>query len=485
MKPINEIPRKPSRDSALASQSPLPLPFKNRSFLYFLTTQALGAFNDNVFKQLVLLLGIGYMMSGINYQATVQFLFAVPFLIFSGLAGDLSDRFSKGRLMTACKVAEIVIALAGVGAFLLATDSATGNAGAPPYLWLLALVVFVLGSQSAFFGPPKYGGLPELVREGDLAPATGLTQMTTFLAIIFGVSLAGLLADIFADRLYLAGLVTVTIAGLGTLTSLGIARCPATAPRRQISLRSFGSVLPTLSSIIHSDPLMFRIMIVYSWFWFVGGVTLTAINALGRLQLGLNNFQTSLMVATTSIGIAAGSVIVGRMSRGKVRLGLIVPGMALMVFCQLGLFLLPLHTPTPDELELLNHLKNTPVEMQDKTPIVPVASEEIRTLCFGFLFLMGAASGFFSVPLLTFIQARPPSSEKGRVFAAVNWLNWVFIVASAIAYGTGMGLVDNHANRLMGALGILTLLVGLFLLPGIFRTVRKEQPAFVYSRHKT
>ena len=121
-----------------------PLPFKNRSFLSFLGTQALGAFNDNVFKQLVLLLGVGYLMADIEYQAVVQFLFALPFLLFSGLAGDLSDRFSKGRLMVLCKVAEIIIALLGVGAFLMITIGSSETRDAPLYLWLLAGVAFLL-----------------------------------------------------------------------------------------------------------------------------------------------------------------------------------------------------------------------------------------------------------------------------------------------------------------------------------------------------
>ena len=123
-----------------------PLPFKNKSFLNFLGTQALGAFNDNVFKQLVLLLGIGYYVGNAEYQAIVQFLFALPFLLFSGLAGDIADRYSKGKLMVLCKVAEIIIALLGVGAFLMIGSAVTDTQQAPVYLLLLAVVAFLLGT---------------------------------------------------------------------------------------------------------------------------------------------------------------------------------------------------------------------------------------------------------------------------------------------------------------------------------------------------
>ena len=264
----------PTESSTGTNNQIPPLPFKNKSYLFFLATQGLGAFNDNVFKQLVLLLSVGYLAGEVEFHAVVQFLFALPFLLFSGLAGDLSDRYSKGWLMTVCKIAEIAIALTGVAAFLVAVDPASDSTRVPVYLWLLALVAFCLGTQSAFFGPPKYGGLPELVRDSDLAPATGLTQMTTFLSIIFGVAIAGLLADIFADRLYIAGLVTVSIAVVGTLTSLGIKKCPASEPARRISMKSFISVLPTIVQTFRKDPLMLRIMLIYSWFWFVGGMSL-------------------------------------------------------------------------------------------------------------------------------------------------------------------------------------------------------------------
>ena len=455
------------------------LPFKNKSFLSFLGTQALGAFNDNVFKQLVLLIGVGFIVADVEYQAIVQFLFALPFLLFSGFAGDISDRFSKAKIMIACKVAEILIALLGVGAFLMIPSPGLVANDTPVYLWLLAGVAFLLGTQSAFFGPPKYGGLPELVRPEDLTPATGMTQMTTFLAIIFGVALAGFLADILMQRLYIAGLLTVFIALLGTVAALGIARNLATDPQRRINARSVISIFPTLCQIVNQDRLLMLIMLIYSWFWFVGGVALTAINAFGKLQLGLNNFETSLMVAATSLGIALGSVTVGWMSKGKVRLGLIVPALLMLIISLAGIALIPAYAPSDAEIALFNQLKNQPALLQS-VAVIPHASTSSCTLAFSLFFLVGIASGFFSVPLLAFIQARPAISEKGRVFAAVNWLNWVFILTSAIAYGIGMKIFSSQANMIMAALAGMTIIMGLLLLPIIFRMIKNERPEFVY-----
>ena len=452
---------------------------RNSSFWAFLTTQALGAFNDNVFKQLVLLLGVGYLILGVEYQAVVQFLFALPFLLFSGLAGDLADKFSKGRLMIACKIAEILIALLGVGAFLMMPNAANTSEGTPLYLWLLAGVTFFLGTQSAFFGPPKYGGLPELVRSDDLSQATGLTQMTTFLSIIFGVAVAGLLADWLVGKMYLAGLITVSIAIIGTVAAFFIHRRPSADPERKINHRSFISMLKTLLEVFRQDKLMFRIMIIYSWFWFVGGVTLTAINAFGRFQLGLNNFETSLMVATTSLGIAIGSVLVGRLSFGKIRLGLIKPALIALVLCLLALAWLPVHHPDMDELARFQQIKNS-AELLQQSPVFPLASVSVRYAAFGLCFLLGVASGFYSVPLLAFIQARPALADKGRVFAAVNWLNWIFILCSALFYGVGMKILQQQANYLFAALASMTLLAGLLLIPAINRRLKQEKPDFVH-----
>jgi acyl-[acyl-carrier-protein]-phospholipid O-acyltransferase/long-chain-fatty-acid--[acyl-carrier-protein] ligase len=344
-------------------------------------------------------------------------------------------------------------------------------------------VTFLLGTQSAFFGPPKYGGLPELVRPADLTAATGLTQMTTFLAIIFGVALAGLLADLLTGRYYLAGLITVSIAVAGTLVSLGIARNQPADPQRRITAGSFTSILRTLAEFFHRDGLMMRVMMIYSWFWFVGGVALTAINAFGRLQLGMNNFETSLMVSTTSLGIAIGSVLVSRLSHGKVRLGLVVPALLLLVACLLAFSFLPVHNPTTEDLLRFNEIKDSP-ELLESTRIIPPATAAIHTTAFCLFFLLGIASGFYSVPLLAFIQSRPPLSEKGKVFAAVNWFNWIFILAAALAYGAGMAALGNRANLLLAILGGLTLLMGVAFLPGIFSRIRQERPDFVYFREE-
>ncbi len=448
---------------------PVPPPLReNRSFRAFLSTQALGAFNDNVFKQVVLLLSVGYLAMGTDFQSMVQLAFALPFLLISGLAGDLSDRYSKGWLMVVCKVGEIVVMGVGLIVFVLAAGGASsgGTGGeAPAFLWALCGVALLMGAQSAFFGPPKYGGLPELVRPGDLPPATGLTQLTTFLAIIFGVAVAGLLVDVCDGQLWIPGLAAVGIAVLGTWTARGIQQVPAADPTRAINARSFLSVLPTLVHTARTDKRLWNVMLAYSWFWLLGGVCLTAANFYGRLQLGLSNFGTSLLLSTLSIGIGGGSALVGRMSRGGVRLGLTVPGAIALVSFLVLLGLVPVHEPSALDLERFTALKSAPLAEQEAAQLIPRAAAGTLAAAFSLFFLLGAAAGFFSVPLLAFVQARPAAADKGRVFAAVNWFNWVFIVLSAVVYGQGMNLFQQRAQHLLLFMGAATAGLCLLVLP--------------------
>ncbi len=418
----------------------------NRSFLSYLGTQGLGAFNDNVFKQVVLLLSVGVAAGGVEMLAIVQFAFALPFVLFSGFAGDVADRWSKGRLMTICKGLEVVVMLAGLVAFASLARGAS-SAGASG-LWPLVVVTFFMGTQSAFFGPPKYGGIPELVRGHDLSMAAGYTQMTSFLAIILGVAVAGVLKEKCGAVLWIPGAVCVAIAVVGTLISLGIARVPASAPDLRLGMRSFLSVFPTISRIFRTDALLRDVLLVYSWFWLVGGVCLTAINAYGKQRLGLGDGATSALVATLSIGIAVGSVVSGRCSRGRVRLDLSMPGLLAMVVCLVALPWIPVAGPGLAAADV---------------------STSSRVLAFALLTLLGAAAGFFSVPLFAFVQERPPADQKGQVFAAANFLNWIFILGSAAVFGLGMKVFHGRAEWVMAAVGLLTLGLGTPLLRGAIR----------------
>lgn len=441
---------------------------KNKSFANFIITESLGAFNDNVFRQVVLLLAAGHLVMGIDFQTVVQLLFALPFLLLSGLAGEIADRYSKGWLMVVCKVGEIVVMLAGLVVFLIfarVSDDQT------LMLILLAVVAFFMGAQSTFFGPPKYAGLPEFIRKDELQMATGITQMTTFLAIVVGFSTAGILVDLFSDKLWIAGLVAVAIAVAGTLSSLGIKRCPASDPGRQLSVRSMWNMLPILNQIRKNDRVLFDVFIVYSWFWLVGSVALTAINNYGLFHLGMSNFGTSWMVALVSVGIAIGSMLVGKLSGTRIWMGAIGPGLIGMVICMGLVAFIPVYQPTVADIEAATASGNGEV--------IPLAPLGIRLIAFVIFTLMGVSVGFFTVPLMTFVQRRPKPEDRGSVFAAFNWFSWLFIVAASVIYGLGMTLTGYQAHYLLGVMGVLTAVVGWFYVNKIVKGLRQDVPEYI------
>lgn len=438
----------------------------NKSFFNFIVTESFGAFNDNVFRQLVLLLAAGHLVMGVDFQTIVQLLFALPFLILSGLAGELSDRFSKGWLMVVCKVGEILVMLAGLAVFIVFAKVSTD---VTTMLTLLAIVAFFMGAQSAFFGPPKYAGLPEFVRKDELQMATGITQMTTFLAIVIGFSTAGALMDLYSDKLYIAGWFMVAIAIIGTVTSLGIKRCRPSDPNRKISVSSMWNMLPVLKNIIKNDKLLFDVFVIYSWFWLVGSVALTAINNYGLFHLGMSNFGTSWMVALVSIGIAIGSVWVGKISGKKVWMGAIGPGFIGMVICMIAIAFIPVYQPTLADIEAANA----------GTSAIPLAPVSIRTMAFVVCALLGVSVGFFTVPLMTFVQRRPKEEDRGTVFAAFNWFSWLFIVAASVIYGLGMALTNYQAHYLLAGMGVLTAIVGYFYIRRIVTRLKDDTPDFV------
>jgi acyl-[acyl-carrier-protein]-phospholipid O-acyltransferase/long-chain-fatty-acid--[acyl-carrier-protein] ligase len=371
-------------------------------------TQFLGAFNDNVFKQLVLLICVDYVaLRGLDhdpYQTTAQGLFALPFVLFSGFAGWLSDRVSKRRIVVLCKAGEIGVMLAGLIGLM------TGTMGEDGLLNALLAVLFVMGLQSAFFGPSKYGILPELFHEDDLPVANGVVQMTTFLAIIFGLAFCGFFKQWLTDAghsLSYISMICIGIALIGTLTSLLVRTTPIARPGLPLQTSSFAIDARTWKMLWTDRPLLV-VVLVSSLFWFLGGLLLPAINAYGKQQIGLDDFHTSFLNACVGFGIAAGCVLAGKLSRHTIRFGLVSRGAWGIVVTAALLSAVPFTTDDPRLAEALSAVLLTG---------------------------LGVSAGFFAVPLQVFLQARPPKEQKGRMIGAMNLVNWIGILLAAGFYG--------------------------------------------------
>jgi len=431
--------------------------FRDRSFWGMTATQFLGAFNDNLFKQLVLLLAVGGVAgaahaagqvaqgaparSGPDLQSLAMFLFAMPFLLFSGFAGFLSERLSKRTVVVACKAAEIGIVLLGMAAF--ASWNMTGMAG-------LLFVLFLMGTHSAYFGPPKWGILPELFAERDLPLANGVILMTTFLAIIFGTGLAGILVDLFGvGRLWLASIACLAIAVIGTFTALQIRPLPAVNPR--LSFHWSALTVPSeIVALLKRDHELFWAMCASCMFWMIGGIVQPSVNSLGKVQFGLKDGPTSVLAACMGIGIAIGCVVAGKLSQNRVSFRLVKVG-AWMIVVVLAI----LAIPGPGRFNLVGH-----------------AGSAVALL------LLGASAGLFAVPIQVFLQTRPPETLKGRTIATTNLANWIAIIASA-----GIYFLFDFVVRALGVpratifalTAALMLPVAVFYRPGMGGTMERER----------
>ena len=390
---------------------------RDRSFYGLGISQFLGALNDNLFKQLVLLLCVDQARTAGKNAADLQPLamavFAVPWLLFSGLAGVLSDRGSKRSGIVLFKSLEIAVMSAGLLAFL------SGQ------LWLLLVVLFLMSMQSTFFGPPKYGILPELFRGRDLPVINGLFQMTTFVAIILGMSVAGFARDLLPGQTGLAwtSAGSIAIALIGTAAALLIRRTSVAQPDLRFSWRA-AAIDPENWQLLKSDRFLRGVVFVSACFWFAGAVVQQAVNSYGKRQLELSDTRTSLLAACMAVGIAVGCVLGGQLSKNRIRFGLVKVGVWGLIASLLSVLWIPSGMNT--SLEYGPHLT---LWYQIRNPIL--AAEFYSRIA---LTAVGLFGGLFIVPLQTCLQSVPPESQKGRMIATMNFANWVGILLSAVFY---------------------------------------------------
>jgi acyl-[acyl-carrier-protein]-phospholipid O-acyltransferase/long-chain-fatty-acid--[acyl-carrier-protein] ligase len=205
---------------------------KQRGLPSFLWTQFLGALNDNVFKIVVSMLAVRVATGGSGGRelSIVGAVFILPFLLFSGYAGQLADVYSKRTVLVATKFLEIVAMTLGLTAFLLG------------HLEITYGVLFLMGLHSTFFSPAKYGILPEILPDRELSRANGILEMSTFVAIVVGTAGGGFLFDAWKDQLWLVGVIVIALAVLGFVTSFGIPRVAASAPGTRVTLNPWSEI---------------------------------------------------------------------------------------------------------------------------------------------------------------------------------------------------------------------------------------------------
>lgn len=381
-----------------------------RRFSPFFFTQFLGAFNDNLFKNALVILiafqGSAWAMTQGGMSANVLVnvaagLFILPFFIFSATAGQIADKYDKATLMRWIKALEIVIMAGAALAFALHS------------LVLLLVLLFLMGTQSTLFGPVKYGYLPAHLDNRELTGGNGLVELGTFLAILLGTITGGELVHVIGDKTLLIGAVVLVVAVLGWLVSLAIPRTAAAAPSLKLNLNPVSETVRIIGYARANRTIFLSIMGI-SWFWAVGAMYLAQLPNYVRVELGGDESVVTLLLAMFSLGIGIGSMLCDRLSGGRVELGL-VP------FGAVGLVVFSLHLAFAG---VAPHAGSVSVGA-----FVALAGSWRVLVDLG---LIGLFGGFYIVPLYALIQERAPRERLSRIIAANSVINALFMVLASI-----------------------------------------------------
>ena len=380
---------------------------RSRRFLPLFATQFLGAFNDSLFKQAVVLFVTYQLFSNpakeFQFSAIAQGLFMLPFFLFSALAGQLADDHDKSRLIRLVKLAEIGIMLVGGAGIILASVP------------LMLAAVCAMGVHSTFFGPIKYALLPQHLQRDEVLGGTGLVEAGTYIAILLGTILAGVLASAPAA----AAVATLGFAVLGYLAGRQVPPAPPAAERIPINWHIIHASIELVSATLHI-PRLFLAICSISFFWTIGAVLIIIFPPLVKNVLGADEQVASLFIAIFSIGIAIGSVLINRLLKSQVS-ARFAPGSVLAMSC----LLIVLHFIAsgwdehgPELTTLGNFVFH------------PMAGLMILTL-------LGVAitGGMFVVPLYAFLTTTVPKSQTARTVAANNIVNsGAMVIGSLIAF---------------------------------------------------
>lgn len=383
---------------------------KSKRFLPLFITQAVGALNDNLFKTALVFL-ITYQLAvevGLNGQILVNVaagIFILPFFLFSATAGQIADKYEKSTLIRVIKAAEIIImVLAGAGFWY-----------GDPYLMIG--ILFLMGAQSAFFGPLKYSILPDHLRQDELIGGNALIEAGTFLAILVGTIAGGSLILQAEGKLAVSAAI-IGLALIGFVASLKIPKAPAANPGLSINLNFVSETWKMIGTARKRRDIFLSILGI-SWFWLVGATFLAQYPNFAKDILGADESVVTIFLALFSIGIAAGALLCNRLLKGEVSAKYVPFGALGMT-----LFIIDLYYATRGiQIETGSTLIGAGVFLSELS--------NWRII----LDLLGVAvsGGIFIVPLYAILQSRSEDSHRSRTIAANNILNAFFMVAGALA----------------------------------------------------
>jgi len=384
-----------------------------RRFAPFFATQFLGALNDNIFRNgLVILITFqGVVVAGMDHTQLANVaagLFILPFFLFSATAGQLADKYEKSLLIRRVKTLEIVLMV--LAAIALFTDSYE----------LLLLVLFLMGCQSTMFGPVKYAYLPQQLADDELVGGNALVESGTYVAIILGLIIGGIVVgdDIASglnfDKQAILGGCLILVAVMGYLTSREVPKTRAVDPDLKVSWNAWKETWKIVQ-FAREERSVFLSILGISWFWFFGSAMTIQIPAYTLDLLNGSESITTLLLAAFAIGVGIGSLLCERMSGHRIELGLVPFGSI-----GLSLFAIDLYFAQP---EAITAPANSIAEFLARPGSWRIWID---------LALIGAFGGFYSVPLYALIQKRSKRQHLSRIIAANNIINACLMVGASI-----------------------------------------------------
>ncbi len=354
----------------------------------------MGAANDNILKTILGFAVVNGMWEGKlgqGGQGLIALCLFVPFILFSGWAGPLADRYSKRTISVAMKWIEIPLALsAGIG-FVMG------------HFWSAAIAMFILATQSTFFSPAKYGMIPEIVPKENISRANGILNMTTNVAIITGMLIAGIVSDQLQKKtesvfeMWLPGIVLTGVAVIGLLAIVWLPKLMPMEPRTRLPLNPFATYISTGREMCSS--MLMRVAVAWASFYLLATIVLLLVTELG-LILHVNDTKVSYLLASIGISVGLGSLLAGFLSRGCIRLRLSKIGALGMAASMLLAGLAPI-------------------------------SYTMTLICLVFL---GLFAGLYAVPLQSLMQMLPLPERRGRVLATSNAMSFLFMAIGSLLY---------------------------------------------------
>jgi acyl-[acyl-carrier-protein]-phospholipid O-acyltransferase/long-chain-fatty-acid--[acyl-carrier-protein] ligase len=404
----------------------------SRRFLPLFLTQFLGALNDNIFKN-ALVIFVLFTLAPQNaslYATAAAGIFILPFILFSSIAGFLSDTLDKTLIIRAVKAAEIVIMVSAVAAFYLQSA---------PFL-LFAL--FLMGIHSAFFGPAKYSILPQHLPPEMLVTGNGLLSLGTFVAILCG-AMIGTLGIVGEKGVEVIALISLSVALAGFFSSFFIPSAPPAPANAGLSPHLLKDIVEMMRLTL-SEKETRRCSVAISWFWFLGATYLTQFPNLAKQTFHANEEVVTLFLVMFTLGVATGSLLCGKILRGR-------PSARLAPYAALALVIFGLDFFASAKIYL------PPGTLPVNISVFMAQGFLSFRLLFD-LFMLAASGGVFYVPLYARVQSLTALDKRARVMAGIGFLNAVFMALSSL---TGMTILA------LGFSSLEVVFVSVFLTAGM------------------